>query len=142
MKKAMEAGTLEKSCKDMEETLGDMDAEELTREVSAAVTAVPIQENTGLQMLNYIYTSNLLDLYSNLSITLRLMLTVPVNVASGERSFSHLKLIKTHLRSMMMQERLSALAQISIEHDVTGSLDRDNIIRAFSALKDRKGGFL
>ena len=112
------------------------------REVSAAVTAVPVQENTGLQMLSYIYTNNLLDLYPNLSIALQLMLTVPVIVTRGERSFSHLKLIKTHLRSTMLQKRLSALTQISVEYDVTRSLGRGDIIRAFSALKNSKGGFL
>ncbi len=42
----------------------------------------------------------------------------------------------------MLQDWLSALAQISIEHNVTRLLDRDDIIRAFSALKNRKGGFL
>ena len=110
-------------------------------EVLAAVTAVLVQENTGLQMLSYIYTNNLLDLYPNLSIALRLMLTVPMTEA-GERSFSRLKLYKTHLRSTVLQERLSALGQISVEHDVTRSLDRDDIIGAFSALKNRKGGFL
>ncbi len=82
MKRAVEAGALQKSCKNMEETLGNVDAEELVREVSSAVTAVPEQENTGQQMLSYIYTNNLLDLYPNLSIALRLMLTVPVTVAS------------------------------------------------------------
>lgn len=45
MQKAMEAHTLEKSCKNMEEPLGDVDAEDLVREVLAAVTAVLVQEN-------------------------------------------------------------------------------------------------
>nr|CAI5858450.1 unnamed protein product [Callosobruchus analis] len=35
---------------------------------------------------------------------------MPVSVASCERSFSKLKLIKTYLRSTMGQERLSGLA--------------------------------
>lgn len=36
----------------------------------------------------------------------RLALTSPVTVASNERSFSKLKLIKTHLRSTIADERL------------------------------------
>ncbi|XP_051953036.1 uncharacterized protein LOC127622912 [Xyrauchen texanus] len=141
MKRAVESYTLKDSCANIEKTLGDVDAAELVREVSTAVTAVPAKETTGLQILSYIYRNNLVELYPNLSIALRLMMTVPVTVASGERSFSRLKLIKTHLRSTMLQERLSALAQISIEHEVTKSLDKDELIRAFSALKHRRVDF-
>ncbi|XP_056466856.1 uncharacterized protein LOC130405715 [Gadus chalcogrammus] len=43
------------------------------------------------------------------------------SVASAERSFSKLKLIKSYLRSSMSQERLSGLAIMSINHDRRGS---------------------
>ena len=82
-------------------------------------------------MLNYIYSEKLLDLYSNLSIVLRLLLTLPVTVASGERSFTALKLIKTYMRSTMSQERLTGLAVTSIERDVRWSLDMEDIVVAF-----------
>ena len=39
-----------------------------------------------------------------------LFLTLPVTVATAERSFSKLKLIKSYLRSTINQERLSGLA--------------------------------
>jgi len=45
------------------------------------------------------------------------MLTIPVSVASAERSFSKLKLIKSNLRSTMSQQRLNRLALLSIEKD-------------------------
>ncbi len=35
----------------------------------------------------------------------------------------------------MLQEHLSALAQISIKQEVTRSVNKDELIRAFSALK-------
>ncbi|XP_074305332.1 uncharacterized protein LOC141640427 [Silene latifolia] len=41
------------------------------------------------------------DCYPNASIAYRIFLTVPVTVASAERSFSKLKLIKNYLRSSM-----------------------------------------
>ena len=44
-----------------------------------------------LDMLNYTYCEKLLDLYSNLIIALRILLILPVSVASGERSFEALR---------------------------------------------------
>ena len=43
-------------------------------------------------------------------------LTLPVTVATAERPFSKLKLIKNYLRSTMLQDRLSGLAILSIEN--------------------------
>ena len=63
-----------------------------------------------------------------------LFLTIPVTVASAERSFSKLKLIKTYLRSKMSQDRLSHLATISIEHDEARSIDKTELIRKFAAV--------
>uniref|UniRef100_A0A453JCG7 HAT C-terminal dimerisation domain-containing protein n=1 Tax=Aegilops tauschii subsp. strangulata TaxID=200361 RepID=A0A453JCG7_AEGTS len=41
------------------------------------------------------------DCYSNISIAYRILFTVHVTVASPERSFSKLKLLKNYLRSTM-----------------------------------------
>ena len=54
---------------------------------------------------------------STFSTVFILFLTLPVTVATAERSFSKLKLIKNYLRSTMGQERLSGLAMLSIEND-------------------------
>ncbi|CAH0558646.1 unnamed protein product [Brassicogethes aeneus] len=58
--------------------------------------------------------------------------------AHGERSFSKLKLIKTYLRSNMSQFRLSNLAIISIEEDISNNLDVGDLIREFAIKKARK----
>ncbi len=42
-------------------------------------------------------------------------LTLPVSSAASERSFSALKLIKTHLRTTMTDDRLSHIGVLSIE---------------------------
>ena len=47
-----------------------------------------------LQLLNKLVCLKLRSLFPNIFIALRLFLTLPVSVASAERSFSKLKLIK------------------------------------------------
>uniref|UniRef100_A0A3Q2DVQ2 TTF-type domain-containing protein n=1 Tax=Cyprinodon variegatus TaxID=28743 RepID=A0A3Q2DVQ2_CYPVA len=131
--KTIQSGKLEDSCKKLEKTLHDIDSEDLVLEIRAAVQAFPDHVSASpREMLDYIYKEQILDLYGNLSIALRLLLTLPGTVASGERSFSSLKLIKTYLRSTMSQERLSGLALISIEYSVRRSLDLEGLVSAFS----------
>ncbi|KAK6479921.1 zinc finger MYM-type protein 1-like, partial [Huso huso] len=137
MKKAVQEDTLEESRRNLEQTLGDIDSQDLVLEVRAAVIAFPGHISSPAEMLDYIYKENLLELYGNLSIALRLLLTLPVTVASGERSFSSLKRIKTYLRSTMSQERLNGLAMISIEQRVRRSLNMEDIIKAFTEVKAR-----
>jgi len=55
------------------------------------------------------------DCYPNISIAYRILFTMPVTVASAERTFSKLKLLKNYLRSVMSQERLNGLATLCIE---------------------------
>ena len=50
---------------------------------------------------------------------LRIFLTIAVSVATCERSFSKLKLIKNYLRSSMSTLRLRNLAILSIEQQLT-----------------------
>lgn len=73
--------------------------------------------------------------------TLRILLTLPVTVASGERSFSKLKLIKDYLRSQMTQDRLVNLAVISIEKKLVDELEYDQLISNFAKVKARKVDF-
>lgn len=78
------------------------------------------------------------DVFPNLRIAIQIMLTVAVSVASCERSFSKLKLIKNYLRSTMKQDRLSDLAILSIENSTFNSINYDTIIDKFAENKARK----
>ena len=69
---------------------------------------------------------------------LSIFLTLPVSVASNERSFSKLKMIKTYLRSCMTQERLSDLGLLSIEKERFKDIDRNAIVRDFANVNARK----
>lgn len=58
-------------------------------------------------------------------------LTILVTVASTERSFSKLKLLKTYFRSTMLQERLNGLTLIPIEHDMLEKVQYEDLISDF-----------
>ena len=62
-------------------------------------------------------------------------MTVPVTVATAERSFSKLKLIKNFLRSSMSQERFSGLTLLSIENERAKNLDFRKVIQQFASAK-------
>ena len=70
----------------------------------------------------------ILDLFPNTCITYKILLTILVIVASAERSFLKLKLIKSYLRSIISQERLSELAILSIENEILEKLKYKNLI--------------
>lgn len=59
-------------------------------------------------------------------------LAIPVSTAACERSFSCLKLVKTHLRTTMEEDRLSDLGVLSIEHRRAASLNLDEFVDRFA----------
>ena len=56
------------------------------------------------------------------TIALRILLTFPVSVASAERSFSKQKLIKTFVRSTVVQEKLDSVATMILGQMDPGQL--------------------
>ncbi|XP_065668169.1 zinc finger MYM-type protein 1-like [Hydra vulgaris] len=72
---------------------------------------------------------------------LLLFLTLPVTVASAERSFSKLKIIKNYLRNTIGKERSSDLAIVSIEAKAAGKMEMKNIIIDFANMKSRRKVF-
>ncbi|CAB1320945.1 unnamed protein product, partial [Coregonus sp. 'balchen'] len=74
---------------------------------------------------------------------LKRMLTIPVTSTSAERSFSCLKRIKTYLHNSCEQERLTHLAEMSMETCVLHELKSsgvlyDIVIYHFASMKERK----
>ena len=66
----------------------------------------------------------------------QIALTMGVSSASAERSFSSLRRIKTYLRSTMIQDRLSNLAVLYIERDLSSQLWKrmDELVLRFAQL--------
>ncbi|XP_076046741.1 zinc finger MYM-type protein 1-like [Oratosquilla oratoria] len=118
----------------------DIAGKELAMEVKH-LPSLPSDEMTALELLTFIHKKHFEELYPNLWVALRIACTLPVTVASAERSFSKLKLIKTYIRSSMGQERLSGLAIISINHEVGKDVLYEDIIDDFASKKARKQRF-
>jgi hypothetical protein len=88
-----------------------------------------IKENMGpIEVLNFL---KMHDCFPNASIAYRVLLTIPVTVASAERSFSKLKLLKSYMRTTMTQQRLNDLATISLESEILEKISYEDIIEDF-----------
>lgn len=74
-----------------------------------------------------------INCFPNILIAYRILFTVPVTVASAERSFSKLKLLKNYLRSSMSQDRLNGLATLCIEKDKLDEINVDLIVDDFAS---------
>ena len=82
------------------------------------------------------------DCYPNILVAYRILLTVPMTVASAERSFSKLKSLKNYLRSTMSQERLNGLAMCTIERDILDIIDLNTVLDDFTSRNARRTIFL
>ncbi|CAM4664057.1 unnamed protein product [Caretta caretta] len=117
--------------------MGDIDADDLNLQRFPAVNALSAGvSHLPLEMLNNLYAKKLLDLYPNLSIALCLLLSVPITMASGERSFLRLKLLKNY-----SQDCLNGLSETSVEHEICCKLDISKIIEEFASSKARRVHF-
>lgn len=136
---------LEEQCETLSNTLScsgqsDLDGKELAVEMQS-FPDLPKANMTALELLAFLQEKKLKEVFPNLWVALRIAVTIPVTVATAERSFSKLKRIKTYLRSTMVQERLNGLALISINHDVSRQISFDDTIDEFAARKTRRVKF-
>jgi hypothetical protein len=120
------------------DSVSDIDADDLCEEIISCQSLFKDFNNDITKILEFIFLNNLTAICPNITISLRILLTMPVTVASAERSFSKLKLIKNYLRSTMSQERLSNLAVISIEENILEHIDTHDIIKEFANRKARR----
>lgn len=95
----------------------------------------------SLELLQHIYENNLQDIFPNLVVSLKVLLTLPISVATGERSFSKLKIIKNYLRANISQERLVGLSMIAIESEICDQIETKSIIEKFATMKARRVNF-
>ncbi|XP_069465605.1 zinc finger MYM-type protein 1-like [Ambystoma mexicanum] len=95
--------------------------------------------STVLNYLQFIISSSLEDVLPEMSMLCRIFLTLPIGIASAERSMSTLRRVKNYMRSTMTQKRLSDLALLAIEQATVYNLDLSKLIEAFAKAKARRG---
>ena len=120
------------------DTFFDIDSNDLFSELRVLQVVLPKEKKTAIEILEFVKVS---DCYPNVSIAYRILLTIPVTVASAERSFSKLKMLKSYLRSTMSQERLNGLAILCIEKEMLEKIDFENVINEFACQNARRRHF-
>ena len=114
------------------EIYDEIDGDELKTEVRRLRKHVLIsRENNhdidnnsiAIDLLKWMVKWGFTESLPNLSIVSRIFLTMCISIASCERSFSKLKLVKTYLRSTMSQIRLTSLAILSREREITNVMN-------------------
>ena len=71
------------------------------------------------------------QLFSEAKKLLQLVLCLPISVAESERSFSCLRRLKTWLRSIMTQQRLTHVALLHVHKDIVDSIDMKALMTEF-----------
>ncbi|XP_066316049.1 uncharacterized protein [Miscanthus floridulus] len=111
----------------------DIDLNDLISELSVLQFTLPNTPMTVMEIFKFVTKA---DCYPNASIAYRILFTMPGTVASAERSFSKVKLLKNYLRSTMSQERLNGLATLCIEKRLLDEID--TIINDFASRNVRR----
>lgn len=75
----------------------------------------------ALALYQVLQSCNLQETFSETVLLMNILITTPMTTAEAERCFSTLKRIKTFLRNTMGQERLNALAMLSMERELVRS---------------------
>ncbi|KAL3009321.1 hypothetical protein AAZX31_07G077100 [Glycine max] len=137
---ALDEDELKKYCINLEKFLrfneySDIDGLDLFSELKVLREVLREEISTPIEVLSYIKT---LDSFPNVYIAYRILWTIPLTVATAERSFSKLKLLKSYLKSTMLQDKLNELAILSIESEVLELLDYKTLINDFAAKKARR----
>lgn len=113
----------------------DLDYQQLTTETLLAKASLQGKEMEDVSDV-LLELVPLKAAFPNLIQLLQIALTISVSTAKCERTFSTLKRIKSYLRTTMSEERLNDMP-IPIEHDLSKTINRKEIIRQFSQINRR-----
>ena len=74
--------------------------------------------------------------YPNIYNMLQISATLPVTSCECERAFSRLKLLKSYLRSTMIERRLNGLALLNVYKNI--DIDKNDVINRFARARPRR----
>ena len=80
------------------------------------------------------------EMYPNIHMFLCILATLPVSVATAERSFSTLRTLKSWLRTSMVEDRLTGLALLHVHKSIL--LEVEDVITRFARRQNRKIAFI
>jgi hypothetical protein len=104
-----------------------LDKQRLKTELSVIYMREEYKSITGAtSLLNFLISNNLEDALREVKKLLEIIVTVPMITTEAERTFSRLNRIKTFLRNSMCQDRLTALAVLSIESEFVKTIPSFN----------------
>lgn len=127
------------------EAYPSLDKARLKTELSLIYSNEEFQSCCGaLALFQVLMENNLQDTFTETVSLLNILITTPMTTSESERCFSTLKRLKTFLRNTMAQDRLNALAMLSIEKKLTRDIPDFNtrVIEKFATQKDRRAKFL
>ena len=113
----------------------DFEENNLTSELRILQMTLPDRSMSAMEIFEFVRR---MDCYPNIFVAYRILFTIPITVASAERSFSKLKLLKNYLRSTMSQERLNGLATLCIEKKLLDDVNIEAIIDDFASRNVRR----
>ncbi|XP_008273895.1 zinc finger MYM-type protein 1-like [Stegastes partitus] len=98
----------------------------------------------AMELFQLFMENNVEEVFSETVTLLKIIITTPMTTAEAERCFLTLKRIKTFLRNTMTQERLNALAMLSMEKRLVCEMTDFNqkVIEKFAGLKERRAQFM
>ncbi|VFQ87752.1 unnamed protein product [Cuscuta campestris] len=114
----------------MDDQCVDIDGSDLCIELKVLREKLP-KEKLGAGGI--LHLLKMMGSLPNAFIAYRILLTNPITLASAERSFSKLKLIKSYLRSTMPREKLNGLALVSIESKALEEIEIDTLVDDFAS---------
>ena len=76
--------------------------------------------------------------FLNVEIALKIVLTLMITNCTAERSFSQLKRLKNHLRTILGQDKLESLSLLCIEADILRKISFDEVLKEFAKVEARK----
>ena len=124
------AESLEQALTSSADQSADICGRELAEKVESSRHILPNTPKTPVETLTYLSSNERYTAFPNYLVALRIFLTISITVASGKRSFSHLKLINNFLRSSIHEDRLYNLAILVIEHGLCRKQNYDDIVQA------------